>query len=83
MALTFAHRLGLIAFAATALEAAASGADLSGGITASLVRLGLFFGLGLVCGTVAGWLMEEQAQTDFKRWKEAADAPAAAMLTDR
>lgn len=78
MAATFACRLGLLAFAATAFEAAATGLDLAGGITAALGRLIVFYGLGLVCGGAAGWLMEERAQQDFENWKEAVDTSAAA-----
>ncbi|OYW23876.1 MAG: hypothetical protein B7Z55_03095 [Planctomycetales bacterium 12-60-4] len=77
MAVAFACRLGLLAFAATALDAAWAGTDLSGGITAALVRLAAFYALGLVCGGMAGWLVEEQAQQEFERWKAAADAPPA------
>jgi len=77
LASAVACRLGLLAFAATALDAAWSGADLAGGITHALVRLAAFYGLGLVCGGMAGWLVEEQAQQEFERWKAAADAPPA------
>ena len=79
MAQQFAGRLGLLAFAATALDAAWSGLDLGGGVTLALVRLAIFYGLGLICGGLAGWLMEEQAQQEFDRWKAAADAPPASM----
>lgn len=79
MAATFACRLGLLAFAATALEAAVTGLDLSGGIAVALGRLVLFYGLGLVCGGAAGWLMEERAQQDFENWKQAVDASSASM----
>lgn len=77
LAVTFACRLGLLAFAATALEAAVTGQDLAAGIFQALLRLALFYGLGLVCGGAAGWLMEERAQQDFEHWKAAADAPVA------
>ncbi len=73
MANVFASRLGLMAFAATALEAAWSGTDLAGGVTTSLVHLVLFYGLGWLTGLLAGWLVEEQAQAEFERWKQQAD----------
>ncbi len=79
MAAAYASRLGLIAFGATAFEAACAGTDLIGGVTTALVRLAMFYGLGLVCGGIAGRLAEEQARQDLERWIEAAEAPAAAM----
>lgn len=82
MADAFASRLGLIAFAATALECAWSGMDAYGGITLALVRLLTFYALGWVVGAIAGWLMEEVAQRDFEDWKSAAEqTDVAAMQT--
>ncbi|MDZ4683535.1 MAG: hypothetical protein SH850_00505 [Planctomycetaceae bacterium] len=73
----FAFRLGLLAFAATTAEGAVTGLDAAGGLTTGLVRMAVFYGLGLVCGGLAQLLIDEQAQKEFDRWKAAADAAPA------
>lgn len=77
MAVSFACRLGLLVFAATTLDAAWSGSDIAGGLTAGLMRMVLFYGLGLVAGGLASGLMEEQSKIDFERWKLAVLAQSA------
>jgi len=77
VATSFACRLGLLVFAATTLDAAWSGTDIAGGLSNALLRMVLFYGLGLVAGGLAGVLMEEQSKLDFERWKSAALAQAA------
>jgi len=69
--------LGLLAFAATTAEGAVTGLDAAGGLTTGLVRMAVFYGLGLVCGGLAQLLIDEQAQKEFDRWKAAADAAPA------
>ncbi|MBI1349113.1 hypothetical protein GC163_22820 [bacterium] len=85
MSTSFACRLGLLAFAATTLDAAWSGADLAGGLTNALIRMVLFYGLGLVAGGLASALMEEQSRIDFEQWKASVlaqtDANAANSLS--
>lgn len=76
MATSFAGRLALIGFAATALDAAWSGTDLASGLNRALWNVVVLYGLGLVVGYIAGRLMEEMAQNDFERWK-GANAPNA------
>jgi hypothetical protein len=73
---TFAGRLGSLAFAATALDAAWQGADLAAGVTAALGRLVLFFIIGAGLGEIARRLMEEVVQAEFARWIAAAETPS-------
>jgi hypothetical protein len=73
----FAFRLCLLAFAATTADAAVTGQDAAAGLTAGLVRMAVFYGLGLVCGGLATLLIDEQVQQEFDRWKAAADAAPA------
>jgi len=73
----FAFRLSLLAFAATTAEGAVTGSDAASGLMAGLVRMAVFYGLGLVCGGLATVLMDEQVAQDFERWKAAADAAPA------
>lgn len=69
MAQPFASRLALLVFSASLLDAAWSATDVSGGLTTALVRMGIFYLVGLCCGGMAGWLMEELAQQDLEKWK--------------
>jgi hypothetical protein len=78
MAWTIACRLGLLAFAATALDAAWTGSDLVGGVLTGLGRTAVLFGVGLACGEIARRLMDEAAQQEFSRWlAQAESAPPA------
>jgi hypothetical protein len=73
----FAGRLSLLAFGATAAEGALQGFPLEGVLKVALLRLALFYGLGLVCGRLAQWLVEEAAQSEFARGMAMADTTSA------
>jgi hypothetical protein len=73
----FAFRLSLLVFAATTADGAVTGSDLAGGLTTGLLRMAVFYGLGLVCGGLATLLIDEQVAQDFERWNAAADAASA------
>jgi hypothetical protein len=76
----FAFRLSLLVFAATTAEGAVTGTDVAGGLMTGLVRMAVFYGLGLACGGLATLLMDERVAQDFERWKAAADAAPASTL---
>lgn len=75
MAWSFAGRLALLAFAATSAAGVGSGAALGDVLTTALIRLTVFYGLGLLSGALAQALMEERAQQEFERLIAAADQP--------
>lgn len=74
----FAGRLSFLAFGSTAAEGALMGFPLETVITTGLVRMGVFYGLGLICGGLAQWLVEEAAQNEFARGMAAAEVNSAA-----
>ncbi len=78
MAVQFAVRLALLAFAATSLEGLVAGGDLVGVIQLALIRVVGFYVTGLLCGGVAERLMEEQANGEFARWSDSLKAAEAA-----
>lgn len=63
----FAGRLSLLVFGATAMEGAVMGFPTESVLTTALLRMAVFYGLGLVCGGLAQWLVEEAARDDFAR----------------
>ena len=71
MAKQFACRLALIVCAASTVERVWSTDDLSATLTTVLVRMAVFYGLGLVCGDLARQLVEEDAQREFEKWQAA------------
>lgn len=74
MAVQFAVRLALLAFAATSLQGLVAGGDLVGVMQLALFRVVAFYVTGLLCGGVAERLMEEHARGEFARWRESLDA---------
>ncbi len=73
----FAGRLSLLAFGSTAAEGALMGYPLETVMTTALMRMGVFYGLGLICGGLAQGLVEEAAQSEFARGMAAAEATSA------
>jgi uncharacterized membrane protein len=65
----FACRISLIAFATATIRGAISGADFEGTISAALLALALFFGIGLVCGELARRLVEEHVRNEVDRMR--------------
>jgi hypothetical protein len=63
----FAGRLSLLAFGSTVAEGAVMGLPMESVIMTALMRMAVFYGLGLVCGGLAQWLVEEAARDDFAR----------------
>lgn len=78
MAVQFAVRLALLAFAATSLQGLIAGGDLVGVLQLALLRVVLFYITGLLSGGVAERLMEEHARGEFTRWQETLEAAEAA-----
>lgn len=74
MVLQFAGRLSLLAFGATAADGALMGFPLESVIATGLMRMGLFYVFGLICGVLAQWLVVEAAQNDFVRGMAEAEA---------
>jgi hypothetical protein len=71
MARQFAVRLALVAFAASTLQGLVEGVDFAGTVQSALIHAGAFFGLGWVCGELAGRVVEESARQEAaRRWKE-------------
>ncbi len=73
MALHYAFRLSLIAFATESVRGIFSHADFIGATQSALIAAVLFFGLGLVLGEVATRLVEESARASFEKWKNNLD----------
>lgn len=73
----FAGRLSLLAFGSTAAEGALMGYPLETVMTTALMRMGVFYCLGLICGGLAQGLVEEAAQSEFARAMAAAEATSA------
>ncbi len=73
MALHYAFRLSLIAFATESVRGIFSHADFIGATQSALVAAIIFFGLGLVLGEIATRLVEESARASFETWKNNLD----------
>jgi len=73
VALHFAFRLSLIAFATESVRGILSHSDFIGATQSALVVTALFFGLGLVFGEIATRLVEESARASFENWKNNLD----------
>ena len=73
MALHYAFRLSLIAFATESVRGIVTHADFIGATQSALLAAVLFFGLGLVLGEVATRLVEESARASFEKWKNNLD----------
>lgn len=71
MAREFAVRLALLAFAASTLAGLIEAVDFAGALQSALWHAAAFFGLGWVCGDLAGRVVEENARQEaVRRWKE-------------
>ncbi len=64
MAVHFAGRLSLVAFATAAARGVLAGWDFQGSLQTALVALGVFYCLGFVLGDLARRLVEENAQAE-------------------
>jgi len=73
VALHYAFRLSLIAFATESVRGIFSHADFIGATQSALVAAVIFFGLGLVLGEVATRLVAESARASFDKWKNNLD----------
>ncbi|WP_339731252.1 hypothetical protein [uncultured Gimesia sp.] len=73
MALHYAFRLSLIAFATESVRGIISHSDFFGATQSALIAAVIFFGLGLVLGEVATRLVEESARASFEKWKNNLD----------
>ena len=71
MAREFAVRLALVAFAASTLTGLIESVDFAGTLQGALWNAAAFFGLGWICGDLAGRVVEENARQEAaRRWKE-------------
>ena len=71
MARQFAVRLAMVAFAASTLHGLCEFVDFAGTVQSALWHAAVFFGLGWVCGVLAGQVVEESARQEVaRRWKE-------------
>ncbi|MFK7777349.1 MAG: hypothetical protein QM501_04420 [Gimesia sp.] len=73
MALHYAFRLSLIAFATESVRGILSHTDFIGATQSALVAAVIFFGLGLVLGEIATRLVEESERAIFEKWKNNLD----------
>jgi hypothetical protein len=71
VAVQFAGRLSLIAFATALVRGAICGAEFEATLQTALVALAAFYGLGLVFGELARRVTEEAAQAEFARTQHA------------
>jgi hypothetical protein len=63
--------LALVAFAAGTLTGLIESADFAGTLESALWHAAAFFGLGWICGDLAGRVVEENARQEAaRRWKE-------------
>ncbi|HUG89688.1 MAG TPA: hypothetical protein VML55_02570 [Planctomycetaceae bacterium] len=77
MAAQFGYRLALIAFATATLRGALTGTDFEGTLQSALWAGVLFFALGMVCGELAGRVVEEQVEAEFERLLSGTDGVTA------
>lgn len=73
MALHYAFRLSLIAFATESVRGILSHSDFIDATQSALIAAVIFFGLGLMLGEVATRLVEESARASFEKWKNNLD----------
>ncbi len=73
MALHYAFRLSLIAFATESVRGIISHADFISATQSAFVAAAIFFGLGLMLGEVATRLVEESSRASFEKWKNNLD----------
>ena len=67
MALQFASRLSLLAFATMALRGVLDRSDFQATLEAALLLAAVFYGLGLFLGELARRVVEENVQAGFAR----------------
>ena len=73
MALHYAFRLSLIAFATESVRGILSHSDFIGATQSALLAAVIFFGLGFVLGEIATRLVEESERVIFEKWKNNLD----------
>ena len=67
MAVQYASRLSLVAFATAAVRGLLMRSELVAALQASLLAAAAFYGLGLLLGDLARRLVEEHARAEFER----------------
>jgi hypothetical protein len=65
VAVQFASRLSLVAFATMSVRGILTGADFEGALKAALIAAGLFYGLGLLLGELARRVIEENVANEL------------------
>lgn len=75
MAHEFAVRLAAIAFATATLQGAITGADFQSTLKMALVVLGVFYGLGFLCGEIARRIVEESVAAGIDAGEPTAGVP--------
>jgi len=73
VALHYAFRLSLIAFATESVRGILSHSDFIGATQSALLAAVIFFGLGFVLGEIATRLVEESERVIFEKWKNNLD----------
>jgi hypothetical protein len=65
VAVQFASRLSLIAFATMSVRGIVTGADFEGALKTALLAAAAFYGLGLIVGEMARRVVEESVTKDL------------------
>ena len=76
MARQFAVRLALVAFAASTVHGLIDAVDFAGTVQSALMHAATFFGLGWICGELAGRVVEESARQEVARRLKELEPPA-------
>ena len=66
MAVQFAARLALVAFAAMNLQGSLAGSDLPGVLQTALIVAALFFLVGLIIGDISRRVVEENVEKELQ-----------------
>lgn len=75
MAHEFAVRLAAIAFATATLQGVITGAEFQQTLKLALVILGVFYGLGYLCGEIARRIVEESVAAGIEAAEPMAGVP--------
>jgi hypothetical protein len=67
VAVQFASRLSLIAFATVSIRGLIAGTDFQGTIQTALIAMAAFYGLGLIFGELARRVIEENVHAEIAR----------------
>lgn len=76
MARQYAVFLAMVAFAASTVHGLMEHVDFAGTVQSALMHGAAFFGLGWVCGELAGRVVEENARQEVARRVKDLDQPA-------